>query len=69
LEITKIVQSSKYLKFKFSETLKDKTLLKILSITKESPEMYEIKKNGELWINYNGQDVLNLLDNAIQRFT
>jgi hypothetical protein len=40
-----------------------------LSITKESPEMYEIKKNGELWINYNGQDVLNLLDNAIQKFT
>ena len=28
LEITKIVQSSKYLKFKFSETLKDKTLSK-----------------------------------------
>ena len=69
LEITKIIQSSKYIKFKFSESLKDKTLSKILSITKESPEMYEIKKNGELWINYNDQDVLNLLDNAIKKFT
>ena len=69
MEITKIVQSSKYLKFKFSKTLKDKTLSKILSTTNESPEMYEIKKNGELWIKFNGQDVLNLLDNAIQRFT
>ena len=69
MEITKIVQSSKYLKFKFSKTLKDKTLSKILSITNESPEMYEIKKNGELWINFNGQDVLNLLDYAIQKFT
>ena len=69
LEITKIVQSSKYLKFKFSEALKDKTLSKILNITNESPEMYEIKKNGELWINFNDQDVLNLLDNAIQKFT
>jgi len=69
LEITKIVQSSKYLKFKFSKTLKDKTLSKILSITSENSEMYEIKKNGELWINFNGQDVLNLLDNAIQKFT
>ena len=26
------------------------------------------KKNGELWINFNGQDVLNLVDNAIQKF-
>ncbi|RPG78535.1 MAG: DEAD/DEAH box helicase, partial [Crocinitomicaceae bacterium TMED135] len=69
LEITKIIQSSKHIKFKFSESLKDKTLSKILSITKESPEMYEIKKNGELWINYNDQDVLNLLDNAIKKFT
>ena len=69
LEITKIVQSPKYLKFKFSKTLKDKTLSKILSITSENSEMYEIKKNGELWINFNGQDVLNLLDNAIQKFT
>ena len=69
LEITKIIQSSKYLKFKFSKTLKDKTLSKILSITNENPEIYEIKKNGELWINFNGQDVLNLVDNAIQKFT
>ena len=68
LEITKIIQSSKYLKFKFSKTLKDKTLSKILSITNENPEIYEIKKNGELWINFNGQDVLNLVDNAIQKF-
>ena len=44
LEITKIIQSSKYLKFKFSKTLKDKTLSKILSITNENPEIYEIKK-------------------------
>ena len=51
------------------KTLKDKTLLKILSITNESPEMYEINKNGELWIKFNGQDVLNLLDNAIKKFT
>ena len=69
LEITKIIQSSKYLKFKFSKTLKDKTLSKILSITNENPEIYEIKKNGELWINFNGQDVLNLVDNAIQKFS
>ena len=69
LEITKIIQSSKYLKFKFSKTLKDNTLSKILSITNENPEIYEIKKNGELWINFNGQDVLNLVDNAIQKFT
>jgi len=69
LEITKIIQSSKYLKFKFTKTLKDKTLSKILSITNENPEIYEIKKNGELWINFNGQDVLNLVDNAIQKFT
>ena len=69
LEILKIVQSSKYLKFKFSESIKDKTLSKMLSITKESPEMYEIKRNGELWINYNDQDVLNLLDNEIHKFT
>ena len=69
LEISKIVQSSKYLKFKFNKTLKDKTLSKILSFTSESPEIYEIKKNGELWINFNGQDVLNLVDNAIQKFT
>ena len=69
LEITKIVQSSKYLKFKFTKTLKDKTLSKILSITNQSPEIYEIKKNGELWIKFNGQDVLNLLDNEIQKFT
>ena len=69
LDISKIVQSSKYLKFKFNETLNDKTLSKILSITSESPEIYEIKKNGELWINFNGQDVLNLVDNAIQKFS
>ena len=69
LDISKIVQSSKYLKFKFNKTLKDKTLSKILSITNESPEIYEIKKNGELWINFNGQDVLNLVDNAIQKFS
>ena len=69
LEITKIIQSSKYLKFKFSKNLKNKTLSKILSITNENPEIYEIKKNGELWINFNGQDVLNLVDNAIQKFT
>ena len=69
LEIIKIVQSSKYLKLKFSKTLKDKTLSKILSITNESPEIYEIKKNGEFWINFNGQDVLNLVDNAIQKIT
>jgi len=46
-----------------------KTLSKMLSITNENPEIYEIKKNGELWINFNGQDVLNLVDNAIQKFT
>ena len=69
MEITKIVQSSKYLKFKFSKTLNDKTLSKILSITNENPEIYEIKKNGELWINFNDQDVLNLLDNVIEKFT
>ncbi len=69
LKISKIVQSSKYLKFKFSKTLEDKTLSKILSITNENPEVYEIKKNGELWINFNDQDVLNLIDNAIQKFT
>ena len=69
LKISKIVQSSKYLKFKFSKTLEDKTLSKILSITNENPEIYEIKKNGELWINFNDQDVLNLIDNAIQKFT
>ena len=59
----------KYIKFKFSKTLKDETLSKILSITNENPEIYEIKKNGELWINFNGQDVLNLVDNAIQKFS
>ena len=69
LEITKIIQSSKYLKFKFSKNLKEKTLSKLLSITNENPEIYEIKKNGELWINFNGQDVLNLVDNAIQKFS
>ena len=69
LAITKIVQSSKYLKFKFTKTLKDKTLSKILSITNQSPEMYEIKKNGELWIKFNSQDVLNLLDNEIQKLS
>ena len=68
LEITKIVQSSKYLKFNFSKTLKDKTLSKILSVTNENPEIYEIKKNGELWINFNDQDVLNLVDNVVQKF-
>ena len=68
LKISKIVQSSKYLKFKFSKTLEEKTLSKILSITNENPEIYEIKKNGELWINFNDQDVLNLIDNAIQKF-
>ena len=69
LNITKIIQSSKYLKFKFSKNLKDKTLSKILGIANENPEIYEIKKNGELWINFNGQDVLNLVDNAIQKFS
>jgi transcription-repair coupling factor (superfamily II helicase) len=69
LGITKIVQSSKYLKLKFSKTLKDKTLSKILNIASENLEIYEIKKNGELWINYNGQDVLNLVDDAIQKFS
>ena len=44
LNITKIIQSSKYLKFKFSKNLKDKTLSKILSIANENPEKYEIKK-------------------------
>ena len=68
LEITKIVQSSKYLKFNFSKTLKDKTLSKVLSVTNENPEIYEIKKNGELWINFNDQDVLNLVDNVVQKF-
>ena len=68
LEITKIVQSSKYLKFNFSKTLNDKTLSKILSVTNENPEIYEIKKNGELWINFNDQDVLNLVDNVVQKF-
>ncbi len=68
LEITKIVQSSKYLKFNFSKTLKDKTLSKILSVTNENPEIYEIKRNGELWINFNDQDVLNLVDNVVQKF-
>ena len=68
LKISKIVQSSKYLKFKFSKTLEEKTFSKILSITNENPEIYEIKKNGELWINFNDQDVLNLIDNAIQKF-
>ena len=65
LEVSKIVQSSKYLKFKFSNALKDKTLSKILSITNESPEIYEIKKNGELWININSQDVINLVNEFI----
>ena len=69
LGITKIVQSSKYLKLKFSKTLKDKTLSIILNIANENLETYEIKKNGELWINYNGQDVLNLVDDAIQKFS
>ena len=69
LEITKIVQSSKYLKFTFSKNLKEKTLSKILDITNANHEIYEIKKNGELWINFNDQDVLNLLDNVIEKFT
>ena len=44
-------------------------ILFLATSVQAASKLDEIKKNGELWINFNGQDVLNLVDNAIQKFS
>ncbi len=69
IDIEKITQASKFLKFKFSENITEDTLNKIMIKNKDNPEIYQIKNNGELWINYVGKDVLNLLNDVIDDFS
>ena len=69
IDIKKITQASKFLKFKFSENITEDTLNKIMIKNKDNPEIYQIKNNGELWINYVGKDVLNLLNDVIDDFS
>tara|TARA_B100001057_G_scaffold40223_1_gene36147 strand:- start:14054 stop:17044 length:2991 start_codon:yes stop_codon:yes gene_type:complete len=69
IDIEKITQASKFLKFKFSENITEDALNKIMIKNKDNPEIYQIKNNGELWINYAGKDVLNLLNDVIDDFS
>ena len=40
----------------------------MIKLTNHSSGSYQIKKNGELWINYADEDVLNLLNEVINEF-
>ena len=69
LGIDKITQASKFLKVKFKEDISEYTLENMIRLTKDNPDTYQIKNNGELWINYLDKDVLNLLDEVIDEFS
>ena len=54
---------------KFKEDISEYTLENMIRLTKDNPDTYQIKNNGELWINYVDKDVLNLLDEVIHQFS
>ena len=68
LDIKKITQTSKFIKIGFLENVSDNILETIIKLTSHSSGSYQIKKNGELWINYADEDVLNLLNEVINEF-
>ena len=41
----------------------------MIELTSHSSSSFQIKKNGELWINYANEDVLNLLNEVINEFS
>ena len=69
LGVDKITQASKFLKVKLKENISEYTLENIIRLTKDNPDTYQIKNNGELWINYLDKDVLNLLNEVIHEFS
>ena len=69
IDIKKITQASKFLKFKFGENITEDALNKIIIKSKNDSEIYQIKKDSELWINHIGKDVLNLLDEFIDELS
>ena len=69
IDIKKITQASKFLKFKFGENITEDALNKIIIKSKNNSEIYQIKKDSELWINHIGKDVLNLLDEFIDELS
>ena len=69
IDIKKIIQASKFLKFKFGENITEDVLNKIIIKSKNDSEIYQIKKDSELWINHIGKDVLNLLDEFIDELS
>ena len=68
-DIKKIIQAPKFLKIGFIENVSDNVLETITRLSNDNSEFYQIKKNGELWINYANEDVLNLLNEVINEFS
>ena len=69
VDIKKITQTSKFLKISFLENVSDNILETMIKLSSHSSDYYQIKKNGELWINYHNEDVLNLLNEVINEFS
>ena len=69
LNIKRIAQTSKFLKFKFGKNLSENTLKNILKMSKDNYSSVQFKNNDELWINHIDKDVLNLLDEVIDEFS
>ena len=66
LNIVKILQGTKNIKFELGDNVSDKTLQNIMKLYRDKFDRVRIeKKNGEFTINYINEDVLSLINEVI----